>query len=332
MASVAPSPCAFARRDSPRAPLAPPSSARRLALAPARLPQPRQASPSSPEAPTSSSSSSSSSPSSAAIAEAKRDLFRALDGTCRGAAATSGERRAVDDAQVALESLSGQSARDLDLDALAGRWRLAYTTAGDVLSVLRLARDVGVIEVGDIFQTFTADGRLQNEIRLSLPGILAPAVRGEPGGLALKVEARYERRDEQSDAAVLSRETTDASSSRRRPSRSLRLTFEEAALSDLRVSDAVEALIAPALLPRGGLNHRILLALRELEVRFPLRGALEEMLGGGGGGGGAGEAGVADAPRPGAAVGTYRLSYLDEDVLVGRANELGGVFIFTRAS
>jgi len=331
MASVAPSPCAFARRDSPRAPLAPPSSARRLALAPARLPPPRQASPSSPEAPTSSSSSSSSSPSSAAIAEAKRDLFRALDGTCRGAAATSGERRAVDDAQVALESLSGQSARDLDLDALAGRWRLAYTTAGDVLSVLRLARDVGVIEVGDIFQTFTADGRLQNEIRLSLPGILAPAVRGEPGGLALKVEARYERRDEQSDAAVLSRETTDASSSRRRPSRSLRLTFEEAALSDLRVSDAVEALIAPALLPRGGLNHRILLALRELEVRFPLRGALEEMLGGGGGGRAA-EAGVADAPRPGAAVGTYRLSYLDEDVLVGRANELGGVFIFTRAS
>lgn len=327
MASVAPSPCAFARRDSPRAPLAPPSSARRLALAPARLPQPRQASPSSPEAPTSSSSSSS--PSSAAIAEAKRDLFRALDGTCRGAAATSGERRAVDDAQVALESLSGQSARDLDLDALAGRWRLAYTTAGDVLSVLRLARDVGVIEVGDIFQTFTADGRLQNEIRLSLPGILAPAVRGEPGGLALKVEARYERRDARVDDAV-HRETTDAS--RRRPSRSLRLTFEEAALSDLRVSDAVEALIAPALLPRGGLNHRILLALRELEVRFPLRGALEEMLGGGGGGGGAGEAGVADAPRPGAAVGTYRLSYLDEDVLVGRANELGGVFIFTRAS
>jgi hypothetical protein len=228
----------------------------------------------------------------------------------------------VDDAQVALESLSGQSARDLDLDALAGRWRLAYTTAGDVLSVLRLARDVGVIEVGDIFQTFTADGMLQNEIRLSLPGILAPAVRGEPGGLALKVEARYER-----DAAA--RETTDASP--RRPSRSLRLTFEEAALSDLRVSDAVEALIAPALLPRGGLNHRILLALRELEVRFPLRGALEEMLGGGGGGR-AGEAGVADAPRPGAAVGTYRLSYLDEDVLVGRANELGGVFIFTRAS
>jgi len=326
MASVAPSPCAFARRDSPRAPLAPPSSARRLALAPARLPQPRQASPSSPEAPTSSSSSSSSSPSSAAIAEAKRDLFRALDGTCRGAAATSGERRAVDDAQVALESLSGQSARDLDLDALAGRWRLAYTTAGDVLSVLRLARDVGVIEVGDIFQTFTADGRLQNEIRLSLPGILAPAVRGEPGGLALKVEARYER-DERVDAAA--RETTDASP--RRPSRSLRLTFEEAALSDLRVSDAVEALIAPALLPRGGLNHRILLALRELEVRFPLRGALEEMLGGGGGGRAA-EAGVADAPRPGAAVGTYRLSYLDEDVLVGRANELGGVFIFTRAS
>ena len=326
MASVAPSPCAFARRDSPRAPLAPPSSARRLALAPRRPLNPGSL-PSSEEAPTSSSSSSS--PSSAAIAEAKRDLFRALDGTCRGAAATSGERRAVDDAQVALESLSGQSARDLDLDALAGRWRLAYTTAGDVLSVLRLARDVGVIEVGDIFQTFTADGRLQNEIRLSLPGILAPAVRGEPGGLALKVEARYERRDARVDDAV-HRETTDAS--RRRPSRSLRLTFEEAALSDLRVSDAVEALIAPALLPRGGLNHRILLALRELEVRFPLRGALEEMLGGGGGGGGAGEAGVADAPRPGAAVGTYRLSYLDEDVLVGRANELGGVFIFTRAS
>ena len=42
---------------------------------------------------------------------------------------------------------------------------------------------------------------------------------------------------------------------------------------EVRVSDAIETLLAPALLPRGGFNHQLLLWLRELELRFPLLGA-----------------------------------------------------------
>ena len=86
---------------------------------------------------------------------------------------------------------------------------------------------------------------------------------------------------------------------------------------EVRVSDAIETLLAPALLPRGGFNHQLLLWLRELELRFPLLGAgappRDET------------PGVSDAAteREGAPVGKYEVSYVDDDVLVGRANRLG---------
>ena len=38
-----------------------------------------------------------------------------------------------------------------------------------------MQRDTGLLEVGDIFQSFTADGKIENEIRLSVPLLLAPA-------------------------------------------------------------------------------------------------------------------------------------------------------------
>jgi hypothetical protein len=41
--------------------------------------------------------------------------------------------------------------------------------------VLRLGRDTGAVEVGDIFQSFDARGNIQNEIRLSVPFLLVPA-------------------------------------------------------------------------------------------------------------------------------------------------------------
>lgn len=195
--------------------------------------------------------------SSTSVDDAKRALLEALDGTYRGCVATASERAAVEEAQVALESLgsggergeTGERLDDLDLNLLAGKWRLVYTTVGrsdfqrhpsslgvlrgprdtpkkhqksslnlrrpiyscvvrrtsfffsvgffcfhlgrtsrrvawssrhypraaDVLTVLRLQRDTGLLEVGDIFQSFTADGKIENEIRLSLPFLLAPA-------------------------------------------------------------------------------------------------------------------------------------------------------------
>ena len=92
------------------------------------------------------------------------------------------------------------------------------------------------------------------------------------------------------------------------------LTFQEVRVSEVSISPLAETLLAPAILPRSSLNHQILMAIKELELKFPLRGALTSMGGG----------------DEGAAVGSYHLTYCDEDVLVGRA-AAGGVYIFTRA-
>lgn len=119
--------------------------------------------------------------------------------------------------------------------------------------------------------------------------------------MALKVEAEYDLR----------------------APRTLSLVFREARVMEVRIGDAIETLLAPALLPRGGFNHQLLLWLRELELRFPLLGAgappRDET------------PGVSDAAtgRTGAPAGNYEISYVDDDVLVGRANRLG-TFVFVR--
>ena len=70
------------------------------------------------------------------LTEAKRALLEALDGTYRGCVATAAERAAVEEAQVMLEGFDntgergagGERLDDLDLNLLAGKWRLVYTT------------------------------------------------------------------------------------------------------------------------------------------------------------------------------------------------------------
>ena len=251
----------------------------------------------------------------ASVTAAKRALYDAMEGTYRGAGASASERAAVEEAQVALETLDVAGAADIDLELLSGKWRLVYTTAADVLSVLRIQRDLGPlspVEVGDIFQSFTADGRIENEIRLSVPLLLAPATKGTAGGVALKVDADYAKCG----------------------ARTLSLTFQEARVTEVRISDLAEALIAPALLPRGSINHQILLAIKELELRFPLRGAVTAMGGPATGRPARGDddGGGSRARSGGAAVGAYLLSYLDETTLIGRASGSGGTFVFERAS
>jgi hypothetical protein len=118
--------------------------------------------------------------------------------------------------------------------------------------------------------------------------------------VALKVEAEYDLR----------------------APRTLSLVFREARVMEVRVSDAIETLLAPALLPRGGFNHQLLLWLRELELRFPLLGAGAPPRND--------TPGVSDAATSGGApVGNYEISYVDDDVMVGRANRLG-TFVFVR--
>lgn len=277
----------------------------------ARAPPPRAAaSPAVARATTSSAS--------PGVREAKRALFEACEGTFRGSAASASERAAVEEAQVALEGFTYASNLDpgLDLDALAGKWRLRWTNANDVLSVLRLARDsFGVLQVGDIFQTFDARGSLTNEIRLGFLFLTQSAARDTEGGLALRVAARYDAMNDGSAATGAASEPDGASR------RTLALTFEEARFSELRISDMLETALAPALLPRGGLNHRALLAAREAELKVQLGGAVAI-------GAPAGDSrGASGAP-----VGAYHITYLDEDTLIGRANGAGGTFIFERAS
>ena len=86
---------------------------------------------------------------------------------------------------MALERLG---APVLDPLLLAGTWRLVWTTASDVLVVLQAAR-TGAIQVGDIYQNFTADGRVENVIRFSLPLVLQPVVGAAGDGVFLTVSS-----------------------------------------------------------------------------------------------------------------------------------------------
>lgn len=229
-----------------------------------------------------------------ARARARARLREACAGTYRGALATRDDAAEIMAAAGALERLT--TSETIEWDALDGKWRLAYTNAADVLGLLMASQRLGVPEVGDIFQSFgCANGTntgITNEIRLSVPFLLSEAKVGAPGGVGLRVQASFK------DVG------------RRR----IALTFQEAQVSEISISPFAETLLAPAILPRSSLNHQVLMFIKELELKFPLRGALTSM--------GGGEAG--------AAVGTYHLTFCDEDMLIGRA-AAGGIYIFTRA-
>lgn len=91
------------------------------------------------------------------------------------------------------------------------------------------------------------------------------------------------------------------------------LTFEKAKVSDVRISPILESLLAPAILPRGFPNMWLLQALREATVEVPLATPSQVI------GSAAGVRG-----------GEYLLTFLDEDVLIGRAFQ--GMFVFTRST
>lgn len=62
-----------------------------------------------------------------------------------------------------------------------------------------------------------------------------------------------------------------------RSGKRIALTFEEARVGAVRISDGLEALIAPAMLPRGALQHAVLLAIKQ--VRLLLRDATIRRIG-----------------------------------------------------
>jgi hypothetical protein len=196
---------------------------------------------------------------------------------------------AVQEAALELEAFG----KTLDLQLLAGRWRLVYTTASDVLVLLEAERaSFGLLRIGDICQSFDTYGGVENLIYASAPPFMSD--------VALRVRAKY---------AVAG-------------TRSIRLAFQEASLGDVKISETLETLIAPAVLPRIAPQMWLLQALRELNITLPLPGA-----------GRAIDAGPEDVDGLLGTVangGAYLLGYCDEDTLVGRALTGGGLFIFKR--
>ncbi|XP_027906470.1 probable plastid-lipid-associated protein 10, chloroplastic isoform X3 [Vigna unguiculata] len=82
----------------------------------------------------------------------------------------------------------------------------------------------------------------------------------------------------------------------------------EITVQDINISEELQALIAPAILPRSFISLQILQFLRTFKAQIPVRDPGRESVGG-----------------------LYYLSYLDDNMLLGRAVGGGGVFVFTRA-
>ena len=247
---------------------------------------------------------------------AKRKLIESCRGTYRGALFQSSPRetKRVFDAKRELEKYYDDGKREegkMD-PRLRGRWKLIYTTAVDVTGLLVLSipppplpfLPPPPIVVGDIYQEFKTDTKeIVNEIRASVPALLE-----EKDGVVLRVNATYKDRSSSNKTA-------------------LELVFQEAVVSDVRISEFTEMLLAPAVLPRGELNQRVLLFLRDFEVRFPLFGRAATAMGGASNENERNEDGKI---TPGASVGKYEFSYCDEDVLIGKATGSQGIFIFTK--
>ncbi|XP_042456452.1 probable plastid-lipid-associated protein 10, chloroplastic isoform X1 [Zingiber officinale] len=224
------------------------------------------------------------SPPAADLERRKLDLLRAVQDTQRGLSATADQRSAVEEALVSVEEYDAGS--PVVLSKLDGTWRLNYTTASDVLVLFEAATRLPFLQVGQIFQKFECKDRsdggvVRNVVRWSISPLLE-----ELEGATLVVSAKF---------SLLSK-------------RNIFLQFEEVAVENIRISEELQALIAPAIFPRSYLSLQILQFIRSFRTQVPVSGP--------------------DRRSPG---GLYYLSYLDRDMLLGRAAGGGGVFVFTRA-
>eukprot|EP00887_Chlorella_sp_A99_P000436 scaffold17.g436.t1 len=267
-----------------------------------------------------------------AVAAAKQRLLAAVAGTQRGADASHLQRGEVEEAQVALEALSPP---ELDWPLLTGTWRLLYSTASDVVPLVRPQLLLGPVplpfQAGAIFQRFSpvAEGRVENVIELR--GLDLPLLAG--ASAVATVVASYEPRTARSIALTFRRgaggggrhgslwmrgrgaahpgataveappacEAQHCACARPLPVR------REAQLGEVSLGPSLQNLVASPLLPRGMLQM-------QLSVRVPLAMRLPG----------------ASSSGPRARGINYALTFLDEDMLVGRAQGLGGSFVFSR--
>ncbi|KAL0313151.1 UNVERIFIED_CONTAM: putative plastid-lipid-associated protein 10, chloroplastic [Sesamum radiatum] len=80
------------------------------------------------------------------------------------------------------------------------------------------------------------------------------------------------------------------------------------AIQNINISEELQALLAPAILPRSFLSLQILQFIKSFKAQVPVSSSQRRSVGG-----------------------LYYLSYMDRNMLLGRAVGGGGVFIFTRA-
>lgn len=222
------------------------------------------------------------------LAEAKAALLRAVAGTQRGSEASSLKRGEVEEAQVAVEAASPPEA---DWSLLAGTWDVVYTTAGDVLPLVRPGPGLPgfPLRVGRVGQRFSSpeEGRCQNLIEVE--GVVPPLT---GTSATFIVEASYEVRT----------------------ARSLALRFERAGVGAVAPGDDLQNALAPPLLPRGAWNMQLLQAVQGFSAFVPLTTRLP---------------GTAPTARLPTGL-NYSVTFLDEDLFIGRAGGNGGTFIFQR--
>ncbi|XP_010241094.1 PREDICTED: probable plastid-lipid-associated protein 10, chloroplastic [Nelumbo nucifera] len=214
----------------------------------------------------------------------KHNLLRAIQDTQRGLVNTADQRSSIEEALVSVEGYDAGS--EIDLVKLDGAWRLQYTSAPDVLILLESAAKLPFFQVGQIFQKFECHkqsdgGIVRNVVRWSISSLLE-----EQEGATLIVSAKF---------SVVSK-------------RNIYLQFEEVAVQNINISEGLQGLIAPAILPRTFLSLQILQFIRAFKAQVPVTSQERQSVGG-----------------------LYYLSYLDHEMLVGRAVGGGGVFVFTRA-
>ncbi|KAL0291275.1 UNVERIFIED_CONTAM: putative plastid-lipid-associated protein 10, chloroplastic, partial [Sesamum calycinum] len=176
----------------------------------------------------------------------KFELLRAVTDTQRGLTATPDQRSSIEEALVTVESFD--AGKPIDLGLLDGTWRLQYTSASDVLILLQSAATLPFFEIDQIFQKFecgdqSRQGVVHNVVRWSIPRLLE-----EQEGATLLVSAKF---------SVVS-------------IRNIYLEFEEIAIQNINISEELQALLAPAILPRSFLSLQILQFIKSFKAQVPV--------------------------------------------------------------
>jgi len=192
----------------------------------------------------------------------------------------------VETFQVTVEGFNG--GEEIDPVKLDGTWRLQYTSAPDVVVLFEAASRLPFFQVGQVFQKFECRDRsdggiIRNVVQWSLPSLLE-----EQEGATLVVTAKFDKVS----------------------SRNIYLQFEEISVRNININEQLQALIAPAILPRSFLSLQLLQFIRTFKAQIPVN---------------------ATSPGRRSVGGLYYLSYLDNNMLLGRSVGGGGVFVFTKS-